>query len=386
MSKGFDVSHLSNSNNKKKANTQKQEAQEGSVFDFPNKDISFGGSAFSDKKRESFYHELAILLAAGVDIKTSFELILSEQKHPKDKLLLERIMNNIINGDTFSNALAKENTFTMYEHVSVQIGEETGKLVVVLEQLANYYKDKIAQKRQIVSSLSYPSIVLCTSFGAIFFMLNFVVPMFSDIFKRFGGKLPAITQFIIDMAAFMNQYGLLLIIAIVASVWFVYLQRDKLWFRKISAPFILKLPFVGDLVRKIYLIRFCTSMTLLIGSKVPILRAIQLVKKMIKYYPLEESLDQIEKDVLVGIPLHESLSKFSFYPQKMIYLIKVGEEVNQLDHFLEKTSQQYNEEVKHLTSIMGSMVEPFMIIFLGLIVGFILIAMYLPLFQLSSSF
>lgn len=380
MNKGFDISKI------KKETPNSDAKAEGGVLDFLNKDIALGGNSFSDKKRESFYHELSILLAAGVDIKTSFELILSEQKNPKDKALLERIMNNIINGSTFAAALANEKEFTMYEHVSVQIGEETGKLVVVLDQLATYYKDKIAQKRQIVSSLTYPGIVLCTSFGAIFFMLNFVVPMFSDIFKRFGGKLPAITQFIIDAAAFMNSYGLLLMLCMAVSVGLVYVQREALWFRMFASKLLLRTPFVGDLVRKIYLIRFCTSMTLLIGSKVPILRAIQLVKKMIHYYPLEESLDQIEKDVLIGIPLHESLAKFDFYPRKMIYLIKVGEEVNQLDHFFEKTSEQYNEEVKHLTSMMGSMVEPFMIIFLGLIVGFILIAMYLPLFQLSNSF
>jgi len=382
MNKGFDISTLKKETTVRAASDK----SEGRAFDFLNKDISLGGDSFSDKKRESFYHELAILLNAGVDIKTSFELILSEQKSPKDKALLERIMNSIINGSTFSNALANEKQFSMYEHVSIQIGEETGKLVIVLEQLATYYKDQITQKRQIVSSLTYPGIVLCTSFGAIFFMLNFVVPMFSDIFKRFGGKLPAITQFIINAADFMHRYGLILLGLVAFLIWLIYQQRQKLWFRIFASKLLLRVPFVGDLIRKIYLIRFCTSMTLLIGSKVPILRAIQLVKKMINYYPLEESLDQIEKDVLIGIPLHESLAKFDFYPKKMIYLIKVGEEVNQLDHFFDKTSQQYNEEVKHLTSIMGSMVEPFMIIFLGLIVGFILIAMYLPLFQLSSSF
>ena len=380
MSKGIDLSKIAVSakplNNK----------EEGGLLSFLNKDISFGGNGFNDKKRESFYHELSILIAAGVDIKTSFELIASEQKSEKDKALIESIMNSIVNGSSFSTALSRQGSFTMYECVSVQIGEETGKLVTVLDQLANYYRNNIAQKRQIISSLTYPGIVLLTSLGAIFFMLNFVVPMFSDIFKRFGGELPAITKFIINSAAFMHDFGLLFLIAVIGLVWFILKQRNKQWFRKSSSKIFLRMPFVGELIRKIYLIRFCTSMTLLISSKVPILRAIQLIRKMINYYPIEESLDQIEKDVMVGIPLHESLGKFSIYPRKMIYLIKVGEEVNQLDHFFQKTSDQYDDEVKHLTSIMGSLVEPFMIVFLGLVVGFILIAMYLPLFQLSSSF
>jgi type IV pilus assembly protein PilC len=380
MSKGIDLSKINTTSKP----TKKVEG-EGLLGIF-NKEISFGSKGFDDKQRESFYHELAILIAAGVDIKTSFELIASEQKSEKDKALIENIMNSIVNGSSFSTALSQQGTFTMYECVSVQIGEETGKLVVVLDQLANYYRNNIAQKRQIISSLTYPGIVLLTSLGAIFFMLNFVVPMFSDIFKRFGGKLPAITKFIINSAAFLHDFGLLFLIGFAAMVWFILKQRKKQWFRKSSSKLFLRLPFIGELIRKIYLIRFCTSMTLLISSKVPILRAIQLIRKMINYYPIEESLDQIEKDVLVGIPLHESLGKFSIYPKKMIYLIKVGEEVNQLDHFFQKTSDQYDNEVKHLTSIMGSLVEPFMIVFLGLVVGFILIAMYLPLFQLSSSF
>jgi type IV pilus assembly protein PilC len=384
MNKGIDISKI---NGKTSSSTAKEKEEKGGGWmSVLNKDISFGGNGFNDKKRESFYHELSILISAGVDIKTSFELIASEQKGEKDKLLIEGIMNSIINGSSFSTAMMKEGSFTMYECVSVQIGEETGKLVEVLDQLASYYKNNIAQKRQIVSALTYPGIVLTVSVGAIFFMLNFVVPMFSDIFKRFGGELPAITQFIINSAAVVRQYGLLFLLSLVALIWFIMQQRHKQWFRRSSSKFFLRLPFVGELIRKIYLIRFCTSMTLLISSKVPILRAIQLIRKMINYYPIEESLDQIEKDVLVGIPLHESLSKFSVYPTKMIYLIKVGEEVNQLDHFFEKTALQYDDEVKHLTSIMGSLVEPFMIVFLGLVVGFILIAMYLPLFQLSSSF
>lgn len=380
MNKGIDLSKIA-----AVRPTLKKE-QDGGLLSIFNKEISFGGKGFNDKKRESFYHELSILIAAGVDIKTSFELIASEQKSEKDKVLIETIKNSIINGSSFSKALTEEGSFTMYECVSVQIGEETGKLVTVLDQLANYYKNNIAQKRQIVSSLTYPGIVLLTSLGAIFFMLNFVVPMFSDIFKRFGGELPAITKFIIDSAAFLHDYGLLFLVFIIGSGYFIFKQRKKEWFRKSSSSFFLRLPFIGELVRKIFLIRFCTSMSLLISSKVPILRAIQLIRKMIDYYPIEESLDQIEKDVMIGIPLHESLSKFSIYPKKMIYLIKVGEEVNQLDHFFKKTSDQYDDEVKHLTSIMGSLVEPFMIVFLGLVVGFILIAMYLPLFQLSSSF
>ncbi|MCU0431737.1 MAG: type II secretion system F family protein [Cytophagaceae bacterium] len=127
-------------------------------------------------------------------------------------------------------------------------------------------------------------------------------------------------------------------------------------------------------------------MALLISSKIPLLRAMGLIQQMIGFLPIETSIQQMEKDILQGESLWKSMSNFSIYPKRMISLIKVGEEVNQLDSFFSKIAQQYTAEVEHQTSLISSMIEPFMIIFLGLIVGFILIAMYLPLFQLSSSF
>ncbi|MFN3402663.1 MAG: type II secretion system F family protein [Cytophagaceae bacterium] len=378
---GIDISKIDN---------QKKQKEEKSFIEnignALNKDISLFGSGFSDKKKESFYHELGILLQAGVDIKTTLEIITDNQVKEKDKLLFEEIKKQVVSGSTLSNAIKQSGQFSAYEFYSLQIGEETGKLPLVLKELAGYYQKKIKQKRQIIGALTYPSIVLATSVAAIVFMLNFIVPMFADIFKRFGGELPAITAFIIETSAFFSNYFYLIILFILGIVICIYSQRKTLWFRRFSSVLILKIPFVGELVRKIYLARFCHSMTLLISAKIPILRAITLVKQMIGFYPIEVSLDKIEKDILNGKSLHNSLSTFSIYPKRMISLIKVGEEVNQLEMFFEKVSSQYSDEVEHQTSLISSMVEPFMIIFLGVIVGFILIAMYLPLFQLSSHF
>jgi len=356
------------------------------VVDFLNKDFTLFGSKMNDKKKEAFYHELGILLSAGVDIKTTLELISAEQTKEKDKLLFEKISNSVISGSTLSDAIKATDMFSAYEYFSLQIGEESGKLPVVLKELGTYYNKKIKQRRQIVGALTYPSIVLFTSLAAVFFMMNFIVPMFGDVFKRFGGELPAITQMIVDASAFFRNYFYVFILSILSVVLLVYSQRKELWFRKYGSIIALRLPFAGEIIRKVYLARFCNSMTLLIGAKIPILRAINLVKQMIGFYPLEESLTQIEKDILHGMALNKSMSAFTIYPRRMTSLIKVGEEVNQLDNFFEKIAHQYNEEVEHQTSMISSMIEPFMIIFLGLIVGFILIAMYLPLFQLSTSF
>jgi type IV pilus assembly protein PilC len=356
------------------------------VFAFLNKDIELFGSGLSDKKKEAFYLEMSILLSAGVDIKTALEIIWEEQTNQKDKTLFSTLKNNIVGGTTLSDAIKLSEKFSDYEFFSLQIGEESGKLSLVLQQLAAYYQSKIKQRRQLVSALSYPLLVLSTSFGAIFFMMNFIVPMFADIFKRFGGNLPAITQAIVSISAIINNYILYVLVLIIGLLFFLLSQKEKIWFKKYSAKAMIKIPLMGALIKKIYLARFCYSMNLLISSKIPILRALDMIKKMIGFYPIEVAITQIEAEILQGNSLHQSMAAHEVFPKRMVSLVKVGEEVNQLEVFFEKIAKQYTEEIEHQTGLIGSLIEPVMIIFLGLVVGIILIAMYLPLFQLSNSF
>lgn len=356
------------------------------LFAFLNKDISFGSKQVSDKKKESLYVELSTLLLSGIDLRTSLELILVDQEQAKDKALFEGIRQRILSGLALSEALRETERFSDYEYYSIRIGEETGKLGDVLTDLAKYYKSKINQRRKIVSAVTYPAIVLLSSMGAVFFMIKFVVPMFADVFLRFGGKLPWITALIISFSGWFDRYFMFMIL-IVAIMFIVYfLKRKTPWFRKFSSALLLKIPVVGDLLKKIYLARFANTMRLLVSTDTPLLRSIALVRQMIDYYPIEASLLKVEQDILQGESLHKSLAAFSFYPAKMIQLIKVGEEVNRMDYFFEKIATQYTEEVEYKTNTISSLMEPLIIIFLGLVVGVILIAMYLPMFQMSNSF
>lgn len=366
--------------------TTEQKKSEQGIFDFLQKDIQLFGTSLGDKKKEAFYHELHILLTAGVDIRSTLDLIASEQTSEKDKILYQGIRDRVTGGSTLSDAIQETGKFSAYEYHSLRIGEESGKLTVVLKELTDFFQSNINLKRQIVGALTYPAIVLCTSMGAIFFMLNFIVPMFADVFKRFGGKLPFITALIVDISNWMSDYFYIILLMLISIIGLLYSQRKQLWFRKFFSRILLKTPFVGEMIRKIYLARFCHSMALLIGAKIPIVRAIKLVKQMIGFYPVEISLDKIEQDIMQGVSLHKSLSNFPIYHRRLVSLIKVGEEVNQLEMFFGKVARQYSEDVEHQTSLISSMIEPFMIIFLGLIVGVILIAMYLPLFQLSTTF
>lgn len=351
-----------------------------------NRDISFRKPGVSDRKKEAFYLELSTLLLSGIDLRTALDLILVDQDKTKDKQLFEDIKNKVLSGSSLSEALKSAGKFSDYEYYSIRIGEETGRLGEVLTDLARYFKSKIQQRRKIISAITYPLIVLSTSMGAVLFMIKFVVPMFADVFLRFGGKLPWITSVIIKISDTVDHYFVFFILILLAAIAGFISVKNRPSVRKIVSVVLLRIPVAGEIISKIYLARFANTMRLLISTNTPLLRSIGLVRQMISFYPIESSLEIVEKDIMKGESLHKSLSKFPFYPAKLIQLIKVGEEVNRLDYFFEKISAQYTEEVEYKTDTISSLLEPLIIIFLGLVVGVILIAMYLPMFQMSNSF
>lgn len=371
-----------------KNSTKEQSTKEAfDLMAFLNKDIQlFGNGQLSDKKKEEFYLEFSTLLLSGIDIRTAFDLILVDQKKEKTGRIFLAIKEDVVQGATLSQAVQASNKFSAYEYQSIRIGEETGKLDEILRELALYYKSKISQRRKIISALTYPCIVLFTSIGAVFFMLKFVVPMFADVFTRFGGELPWITAAILKASNFIDSTIGWFLLFLITIVVFTYTQRNKLWYRKWSSRIILKIPIAGELIRKIHLARFANTMRLLVSTNTPLLYAIQLIGQMTDFYPVQESLRKTEQSIMRGESLHESLATFDFYPSKIIQLIRVGEEVNRLSFFFEKIANQLTEEIEYKTSTISTVLEPLIIIFLGLVVGVILIAMYLPMFQMSNSF
>lgn len=360
-------------------------AQEQKPAGFLNREIRFFKPRLPDRVKEGFYLELSTLLSSGVDIRSALELLAEEQTKPRHRELVTSIHDKIVEGAPLSDALKTSAYFTPYEYFSVQIGEESGKLNDVLKELALFYTKKLKQRRQMINALSYPSLILFTSVAAVIFMLTFIVPMFSDVFARFGGELPALTKSIISLSEFFASQLPVMLLLTVALTVFVFYNKGKTWFRRYGTTIFLKIPVVGEVYSSIHLARFCSAMALLIGSKVPLLNAIQLVRQMMNFYPIDNSLAHIEKAILNGDSLHSALKKFKIYSPRMVALLKVGEEVNSLDKFFDKLGKNYAEEAEHKTGLLSTFLEPVMIIFLGVIVGFILIAMYLPMFQLSSS-
>jgi type IV pilus assembly protein PilC len=350
------------------------------------KEITLFGGTFKNSHRQQFYHDLATLLNAGVDLSSSLDLACESFRKRADRAMMASVREAVIAGDSLSDALKNTGKFSEYEFYTVRIGEETSQLVEILQELSGYFAGKIKLQKKLVSSLSYPLIVLITAFGVIWFMISFIVPMFEDVFKRFGQDLPAITGLIIRFSHGIHGYlGLFFAIAVVLIVtWRLF--RHRPWFRRISAQSALTIPLFGSLIKQVYLARFSLCMYLLLRSRIPLIEALGLVREMIRFFPLERSLDVIHEDIMHGSSLNKSMSNFRIFDKRMVSMIKVAEESNQLDLMFRTLEQHYNSEIEQKTEIIGNLLEPVLIIFIGLFVGLILVAMYLPMFKLSTTF
>ncbi|MBD0833796.1 type II secretion system F family protein [Aestuariibaculum sediminum] len=339
---------------------------------------------FSNKTKEDFYTELSVLLKAGISLKQALELIEASQKKKANKELLNGINHDIIQGSSLSNAVKKYSQFSDYEYYSIKIGEETGTLFQVSGQLGQFYSRKNEQRRNLISALTYPVIILSTALLVVVFMLRFVVPMFQDIFKQQGIDLPAITMFIILVSDFIGTYGVIIFLVLIGVFSTKYMFKNNEVVKKVTDSLILKTPFIGLFIKTVYLSQFTQAVSLLISSKVPVLKSIQLVKQMIGFYPLQSALEGVEQEILRGQHLSESLESQNFFDDKMVALVKVAEETNQTEFVFQRLNLQYETRVQQQSKLLSTVMEPFIILIVGILVGVILIAMYLPMFKLSS--
>ncbi|MFD0862233.1 type II secretion system F family protein [Sungkyunkwania multivorans] len=365
--------------------TQKRTAKsEDRINDLLKKEITLFGKSFSDRKKEDLYTELSVLLKAGVNLKEGLGLIMESQKKQQQKVLFANILEDIVAGQPFSESVKTKKEFTDYEHFSLKIGEETGTLVQVTKELGSFFARKNEQRRNLISALTYPIIIFSTALLVVAFMLRYVVPMFQDIFKQNNVDLPPITRFIVSLSETTSSYGWILLVGIIALLLLRQLFTKKVWYQRAVDNLIYKTPIIGKFAKTVYLAQFTQAVSLLTSSKVPVVNSIQLVQKMINFYPLRSALEKVERQILKGKKLSESLANDPVFDNKMVTLVRVAEETNQTEFIFQRLNEQYNTEVQQRSKMLSTIMEPMIILFVGIVVGVILIAMYLPMFQLSN--
>lgn len=372
---GIDIRKVNNPTEySRKLNTSNQ---------FLNKEVSLF-KKLGAKDKASIYKDLSVLLKAGVDFKSSLDIIGNQQKKQYLKDLFKTIREEVIKGKSFYEALENSGYFSPYEFYSVKIGEETKKLDVVLLELHRYYKRQVKLKKQIISVITYPAFVLLLTIGVLYFMLTYVVPMFTSVFNQFDSELPELTKNIIILSEIFPSIILVAVLIFVISFAFFRIYKDNVVFRSYKSKIILRIPYFGILIKKIYLARYCQFLDLLLTSKTSLTVSLDLVKKTIEFYPIESSIDVIKQDIVRGLSFAKAMQKHKIFEYKLVSMVEVAEEINELDSMFSRLADEYDEEVEHRTKMIGIILEPVIIISIGLIVGVIMIAMYAPMFDLSK--
>lgn len=369
-----------------KIEKQKKQQDSGSfdISEILTKEITLFGGGFNNKKKEAWYAELSVLLTSGIDLRSGLELLAETQKKEKDQQLMKEMLSQLVDGNSFSEILKANKDFSDYEYYAIKIGEQTGQLGQITLELSEFYKRKNDLKREIVSALTYPGIVMCTALLVIVFMLKFVVPMFEDIFKQNNVSLPGITKIIISFSRFMENNGLLLLLVLIGLVLLPIFLSKQAWYQKWVGVLQLRIPILGTYFRRIYMAQFTQALALLTQAKIPMVDSIELVKNMINFYPLQKGLEKTNQSVIAGDKLSQAFAKNPIFDKKMIAMVRVAEETNKTEFIFQKLNEQYNQQVKYQSQVISNTLNPILTIMVGVIVGVILISMYLPMFQLST--
>lgn len=366
-------------------NLENKKQESSSIEKLLKTEIAIFGAGINGKKKQAFFQELSVLLNAGVTLKEALTLVADSYKKGTDKELIQGILNDVIHGNLFSDALKQGKQFTEYEYYSLKIGEETGTISQVCNELGKFHERKNEQKRIVIAALTYPVIVLITAVLVVVFMLSYVVPMFEDIFKQNNMELPMLTRVILKLSVLTKNYGIYLILGGIVLIVLGKIFKDNKAIKRETHYLLLKTPVFGPFITKVYLAQFTQAVTLLTSAKVPVLNSIQLVRKMIRFVPLQDALEKVENNILKGNSLSESLQENSLFDNRIISLVKVAEETSETEYVFRQLSEQYNQEVTQQSKIMSTILEPFIILIVGILVAVLLIAMYLPMFQLSSA-
>lgn len=359
-------------------------SQENSgLKEFLNKDIQIGAQ-FTLKKKQALFNDLYLLFHSGLDMKRVLELVVNEQKNKKDKALLQRVYKKVVSGVSLSESLSKEKDFTEYEIYSIQIGEESGQLSEVLFHLKNFFAKRIEQRRLVTSALSYPITVMGIAIAAVTFMIGFVVPTFAETFKTFGAELPAITKWLMSFSEQFPIYAGIFFVATVVVFIGYQLVKKRESVKKWRDIILVSIPFTGKIYHLSKLTQFCENMRLLIGARTSLMESLGLTGRMLDFHPIQSQIDNIKLDITNGSSLSKSLQKVKTFPSRMIYLLAVGEEVNKLEDIFGQLSELYGKELEHKSKILGNVLEPVLLLFIACLVGFIVVALYMPMFSLSE--
>ena len=347
--------------------------------------IDFFKPKISGKDIVFFTRQLSTMIDAGLPLVQCLQILGKQQANTTFKKVLTTIQSDVETGTTLADSMRKHpKAFDNLYANMIEAGELGGILDTILSRLAAFKEKSMALQKKIKGAMTYPSICLGISLVILTVILVFVVPVFEKMFKDFGSTLPAPTQIVVNLSNFFKSNIIFIILAVVVLIWVVKkiytTEKGRLKIDKM----ILFAPIVGTLARKIAVSKFTRTLSTMLQSGVPILDALQVVARTSGNMIVERAVLRVAASIAEGRPIAEPLEESGVFPNMVVQMIHVGESVGALDTMLEKIADFYDEEVDQAVENLTAMIEPFMMVFLGGMIGGLVVAMYLPIFKIAS--
>jgi type IV pilus assembly protein PilC len=332
-----------------------------------------------------FTRQLATMIDAGLAMVQCLQGLAEQTQNKVMRDVIKDVCTRVESGDSFSEALVKHPKVFNRLYVSmVAAGEKGGLLAEILARLATYLENTARLRKKVKSAMMYPCIVTLVAIGITMFLLIKVIPVFGEIYTGFGSKLPGPTQFLIDLSDFVRKWFIAIIIAIAGLIYgWLYFIKTKSG-REFWDGRRIKLPIFGPIAHKICLARFSRTLSSLIRSGVPILEVLQIVSQTVGNVVMEKAIKQASADIERGEGISAALGKHPVFPNMLIRMCTAGEQTGKMDAMLERISDFLDDEIETTLSGLTSLIEPILIVFLGVVVGGMVIAMFLPIFKLSE--
>jgi type IV pilus assembly protein PilC len=345
-----------------------------------------GGGSVSSKDLVVFTRQFCTMIDAGLPLVQCLDILSRQQDNPFFKKSLFAVKESVESGSTFAEALKKHPKIFDELYVNlIAAGEVGGILDTILNRLAAYIEKSLKLKKQVKSAMTYPVTIIGIASLVVGVILIFVIPAFESMFASFNSELPLPTQIVINMSRGLKKY----ILVIIGAIWLTIFLCKRFYAspkgRELVDHYALKLPVVGVLIRKVAVAKFTRTLGTMISSGVPILDGLEIVAKTAGNRTVEKAIYQVRQSISEGKTIAEPLTKSGVFPPMVCQMIAVGEQAGAIDTMLNKIADFYDDEVDDAVGNLTAMMEPLLMLFLGTVVGGLVIAMYLPIFKLAGA-
>ncbi len=333
-----------------------------------------------------FVRQLATMMKAGVPLTQSFEIVADSLENPSMKELVLKLKVDIESGSNFATALRKHPKYFDDLFCSlVESGEQSGALETMLERVATYKEKSELLKAKIKKAMKYPIAVIVVAIIVTAILLIKVVPVFAELFESFGAELPAFTQLVVNMSNWMAKYYLVFFISLaLIAVAFTQAKLRSKKFRDFLDRLTLRLPIFGDIAYKAIIARFCRTLSTTFAAGVPLIDALDSTAGATNNVVFYDATQRIKEDVATGQQMQFAMRTTNLFPSMVIQMVGIGEEAGSLEEMLDKSATYYENEVDNAVDGLTSLMEPMIMAFLGVVIGGLVVAMYLPIFQMGS--